>query len=104
MFIFCILLIYRFDVFSYSSVIVSVPNTYSSSDEGKVVSNGALVTQGSDTVTQNGTVDTTLISSLVVAVSGGLGNIIKLTPDWSHITTSDVYIVESDKYIYIWIL
>jgi len=44
--------------------------TYSSADNGKVVSNGALVAQGSDTVTQNGTVDTTLISSLLVSVAG----------------------------------
>ena len=47
--------------------------TYSSADNGKVVSNGALVAQGSDTVTQNGTVDTTLISSLTVNVSGSSG-------------------------------
>lgn len=63
------------NVESYASaeIIVSVPNTYTQSDEGKVVSNGALVSQGSDTVTENGTVDTTLISSLLVSVSGGGG-------------------------------
>ena len=55
----------------YSEVIVNVPNTYTSSDEGKVVSGGTLVAQTSDTVTQNGTVDTTLINSLTVNVSGG---------------------------------
>lgn len=55
----------------YNPVTVNVPNSYTASDEGKVVSNGALVAQGSDTVTENGTVDTTLISSLVVNVSGG---------------------------------
>ena len=54
----------------YSSVTVNVANSYSAGDEGKVVSNGALVAQGSDTVTQNGTVDTTLISSLLVNVAG----------------------------------
>ena len=54
----------------YSSVTVAVPNSYAAGDEGKVVSNGALVAQGSDTVTQNGTVDTTLISSLLVNVAG----------------------------------
>jgi len=58
----------------YSSVSVDVPNTYGSGDEGKVVSNGALVAQTSDTVTQNGTVDTTLINSLLVNVSGGGGS------------------------------
>lgn len=59
------------DVTQYADANVAVPNSYSASDEGKVVSNGALVSQGSDTVTQNGTVDTTLISSLTVNVSGG---------------------------------
>lgn len=58
---------------AYSPVSVSVPNSYAAGDEGKVVSNGALVAQGSDTVTQNGTVDTTLINSLLVNVSGGGG-------------------------------
>lgn len=54
----------------YDSVIVNVPNSYSSSDEGKVVSNGVLVAQTSDTVSTNGVVDTTLINSLTVNVSG----------------------------------
>lgn len=58
---------------AYSPVTVSVPNSYAAGDEGKVVSNGALVAQGSDTATQNGTVDTTLINSLTVNVSGGSG-------------------------------
>lgn len=61
------------DVVGYAAVNVSVPNSYAAGDEGKVVSNGALVAQTSDTVTQNGTVDTTLISSLNVNVSGGGG-------------------------------
>ena len=58
---------------AYSPVTVNVPNSYAAGDEGKVVSNGALVAQGSNTVTQNGTVDTTLINSLEVNVSGGGG-------------------------------
>ena len=58
---------------AYSPVVVNVPNSYTAGDEGKVVSNGALVAQSSDTVTQNGTVDTTLINSLLVNVSGGGG-------------------------------
>lgn len=63
------------DVTAYENaqITANVPNTYTSSDEGKVVSNGALVAQGSDTVTQNGTVDTTLTNSLTVNVSGGGG-------------------------------
>lgn len=61
------------DVTNYASVSVSVPNSYSASDEGKVVDNGALVAQTSDTVTANDTYDTTLINSLTVNVSGGGG-------------------------------
>ena len=61
---------------AYSPVTVNVPNSYTAGDEGKVVSNGALVAQTSDTVTQNGTVDTTLINSLTVNVSGGGGNVL----------------------------
>lgn len=57
----------------YSSVIADVPNTYTVEDEGKVVYNGTLVAQGSDTVTTNGDVDTTLISNLTVNVPTGGG-------------------------------
>lgn len=56
------------DVVGYANASVNVPNSYSSSDEGKVVSNGALVSQTSDTVTENDTYDTTLINSLTVNV------------------------------------
>lgn len=68
----------------YSSVAVNVPNSYEASDEGKVVSNGALVAQTSVTVTENGTVDTTTNDEVVVNVSGGGSDIIpgavRLTP------------------------
>ena len=63
------------DVVGYAAVDVAVPNSYSAGDEGKVVSNGALVAQTSDTVTQNDTYDTTLINSLTVNVSGGGGGL-----------------------------
>ena len=57
------------DADGYKNVTVSVPNTYAAGDEGKVVSNGALVAQTAHaTVTQNGTVDTTLNNSVEVAV------------------------------------
>lgn len=68
------------DVTQYASASVSVPNSYAAGDEGKVVSNGALVAQGSDTVTNNGVMDTTLISSLTVNVSGGGQSWQPLTP------------------------
>lgn len=43
----------------YDEVDVNVPNSYSAGDEGKVVSNGALVSQTSRSITANGTYDTT---------------------------------------------
>lgn len=56
------------DVYSYQYADVAVPNSYTSSDEGKVVSNGALVAQTSQTITENGTYDTTLINSVTVNI------------------------------------
>lgn len=64
------------DVKDYASANVNVPNSYSQSDEGKVVSSGALVSQTSKNVTENGTVDTTTNNQVVVNVpSGGSGMI-----------------------------
>lgn len=57
----------------YKKVVVSVPNSYVAGDEGKVVSNGALVSQSSATYTANNTYDTTLVNSVTVNVSGGGG-------------------------------
>ena len=53
---------------AYSPVTVDVPNSYDVSDEGKVVSNGDLVSQTSATKTANGTYDTTLNNEVVVNV------------------------------------
>ena len=61
------------NVKAYAKANVAVPNSYAASDEGKVVSNGALTAQGSQTVTENGTVDTTLINSLTVAIPAASG-------------------------------
>ena len=55
----------------YSTVSVSVPNSYSSADEGMVVSGGSLVSQSSATYTANSVYDTTTINSVTVNVSGG---------------------------------
>ena len=52
----------------FNEVNVNVPNTYAAGDEGKVVSDGALVSQTSSSTSSNGTVDTTLINSLNVDV------------------------------------
>ena len=70
------------DVIGYAYANVNVPNTYSAGDEGKVVDNGALVSQTSDTYTSNGTYDTTKINSVTVNVSGG-------TPAISVVDTLD---------------
>lgn len=53
---------------AYSPVNVDVPNTYTAEDEGKVVSNGGLVSQTSLSVTQNNTYDTTTVDSVTVDV------------------------------------
>lgn len=59
------------DVTQYASAAVNVPNSYAAGDEGKVVQNGALVAQTSETVAQNGTYDTTTKNEVVVNVQGG---------------------------------
>lgn len=56
------------NVKDYASANVNVPNTYSSGDSGKVVSNGELVSQTSTTKTANGTYDTTLNNSVTINV------------------------------------
>ena len=53
---------------------VNVPNSFTASDEGKVVSGGALVSQTPLSVTANGTYTTTMNNSVVVNVSGGGGD------------------------------
>lgn len=65
----------------YKKVVVDVPNSYGAGDEGKVVSNGALVAQGSETVTENGTYDTTLVDEVEVDVPSGVS--------WDAIATND---------------
>lgn len=53
----------------YKKVEVNVPNTYEVGDEGKVVSNGALVAQTSVTKTINGTYDTTTNNEVIINVA-----------------------------------
>lgn len=52
----------------FSSVVVTVPNTYSVADEGMAVMSGALVQQGSSSVSANSTYDTTYLSTVTVDV------------------------------------
>lgn len=70
------------DVTSYASasITANVPNSYTASDEGKVVSNGSLVSQSSATYTENDTYDTTLVDEVTVNVSGG-----------ASVTAQDIY-------------
>lgn len=73
----------------FSQAMVNVPNSYSSGDEGKVVSGGALVAQSSQSITQNGTYDTTLKNQVTVNVSGGGGDVVLMSEDdWEALTTA----------------
>lgn len=56
------------DVTDYVTADVDVPNSYTASDEGKVVNNGALTAQTSTTITENGTYTTTLHNQVTVEV------------------------------------
>lgn len=80
------------NVKSYASANVQVPNSYGVEDEGKVVSNGVLVAQGSLTITENDTYDTTLKNEVVVSVSGGGGSDADFEIDFTKIqkTNHDV--------------
>ena len=98
------------NVKTYEFASVSVPNTYTASDEGKVVSSGTLVSQTSDTCTSNGVVDTTLINSLDVNVSGGGGGVTKiaygtLTGDGGSTLTCPVgkKMAQSDFLLNLWV-
>lgn len=63
---------------AYTPIIVNIANSYTASDEGKVVSNGALVVQTAHAeVTENGTIDTTLNNSVTVNVSQGSEEIVR---------------------------
>lgn len=57
---------------AYNPVVVNVPNTYTPVDEGKVVSNSALIEQTSRTITQDGMYDTTLNNSVTIDYSGDI--------------------------------
>lgn len=58
----------------YTGVTVNVPNTYRAADEGKVVNNGALVSQTVKNITVNGTHSTTTNDEVVVNVPNSYSN------------------------------
>ena len=74
----------------FSGAVVNVPNSYAAGDEGKVVSNGALIAQTAraSEITANGTYDTTTNDSVTVNVEGGSGGgtgpQYLLNPAWSR--------------------
>lgn len=73
----------------YDEVTANVPNTYAAGDEGKVVSNGALVAQTSVTKTANGTYDTTLNNEVVVAVPGATLGTKSITANGTYDASDD---------------
>lgn len=83
---------------AYSPVVANVPNSYTASDEGKVVSSGALVAQTSQTIDTNGTYDTTLKNSVTVNVSGGGGGTTLLaTKSLGHLQTTSTASVDTGQ-------
>ena len=76
---------------AYNKVVANVPNSYAAADEGKVVSNGSLVSQTDDTTTQNGVVDTTTIKQLTVNVPTGS----EITLDTLNATANGTYTPQS---------
>ena len=83
----------------YSSVTVNVPNSFAAGDEGKVVKNGALVSQTSATYTSNNTYDTTTINSVTVNVGGGSGMTLIGTLSVGSVSTSSTSDTDTGKSI-----
>lgn len=85
--------------------IASITNQYTAQDEGKVVSNGALVEQTAypSTITNNGAYDTTENNSVTVDIPSlptGI-EVAKLTPENDNISDSDMYIINAGNRTYI---
>ena len=78
------------NVYNYETANVLVPNSYVAADEGKVVSNGALVAQGDLTILANGLYNTLLYGSVDVNVPG-------LVPT-GRITINDLLVTDVSQY------
>ena len=78
----------------YSGVLVNVPNSYSASDEGKVVSNGTLVAQATKQITANGTHDTTTNNSVSVDVPNSYA-----TSDNGKVVVDQALVAQTSKNI-----
>lgn len=81
---------------------VNVANSYTASDEGKVVNNGSLVAQTamSQEITANDTYDTTLINSVTVNVLSG-EEVYPLTTNNSTVTLNNMYYTLKNKVLFI---
>ena len=79
------------NVKNYASANVNVPNSYTAADEGKVVQNGALASQTSRSIMENGTYDTTTNDEVTVNVSAGTPTLVTKT-----ITENGTYSAEDD--------
>lgn len=79
---------------AYNKVVANVPNSYAASDEGKVVSNGSLVSQTAHAeVTANGTYDTTDNNSVTVNVPTGSD----ITLDTLNATANGTYTPQTGR-------
>lgn len=74
---------------AYKPVLVNVANSYSAGDEGKVVSDGALIGQTSRNIGQNGTYDTTANNEIIVAVPTSQPNLQSKTVTQNGTVTAD---------------
>lgn len=73
--------------YASAEITTNVPNSYEASDEGKVVSNGALASQTSRNVTENGTYDTTVNDEVVVNVPNPSTGTKQITSNGTHDVT-----------------
>ena len=92
----------------FAKVTVNVPNTYSATDEGKVVSDGALISQVSTSVNSNNTYDTTYYNEVTVNVPNTYtaqdeGKVVDngaLTTQTSRtVTTNDTYTTTTNNQV-----
>lgn len=90
----------EYNVYSFANADVNVPNTYTVSDEGKVVSGGALVNQSGIDICANGSYDTTVKNLAIVNVPNSytLSDEGKVVSNGALVAQSDLTITENGEY------